>query len=323
MNKSLVIAMAIGALFLGIPANAQPTSAITMVGSAGPFVREARAIAIPAYHVTYITQKQGTAVATLTARNRLNLVLTGIDEALMRQLTNEAHADLVAQLSAAGLTVLPSDAARAIASGIATVPGNADVQEVKPGITIGRGLKNGFAAYGATEAPMLAPFHNPGVLDGPSGMATMNLIGPSGKIGRAAYEAGAAALVPNLIIDFADLDVRASSRATSVGGQTRFAIRTGTGVSSIGGQARGPGYLQSLTMTRDVAWGRSFAVVDQGGAAVRQGSMTATPDRNFIMRDRARGDAVQADPVVWAELMREAYRTYNAAITAQIVRARR
>lgn len=323
MRRFWVVAMSTVALFVATPAAVQPASPISMTGSAGPFVREARAIAIPAYHLTFITQKQGTAVATIAARTRLNVVLTGIDEALMRQMADEAHADLVAQLGAAGIPLLPADAARDLVREVGAVPGNGDVHEVQAGITIGRSLKHGYAAYGAAAAPLLVPFHNPGALDGGYSPATMNIMGAAGRIGSAAAEAGAAAIVPNLMIDFLDMNVRATSRAVGVGGQVRFAIRQGSGVTTMGRQSRGSAYAQGFTLTRDVAWDRSFAMVDTGGAAVREGSMTATPDRNFMMRDRARGDAVQADPVVWTELVREAYRTYNAAITAQIVRARR
>jgi hypothetical protein len=76
----------------------------------------------------------------------------------------------------------------------------------------------------------------------------------------------------------------------------------------MGAQSRGSPYSQGFTMSRDVACDRPFAKVDTGGAGVRTGSMTAMRDRNLVMNDRARGDAVQANPAIWADLVGEAYR---------------
>jgi hypothetical protein len=327
MKRALSAALAI--LLLGpvaaLPsaAWAQPSGAVALSGSMGPLLRGMPNVAIPAYHVTFITQKQGTAVGSITARTRLNTVLAGVDEALMRRLADEAHADLVAQLTAAGVPVLPDAAARALASGVAAVPGNGDVAEVGAGVTIGRSLRNGYAAYGAQAAPLLAPFHDPKALEGAAPMAAMAIMGAANGMGRAARAAGAAAIVPAITIDFVDMDARSTSRTANVDAAVSFALRAPSGATVIGQGASGPGYFQAVRMSRDVRWADGFARVDEGAAGVRQGSMTATPDRNFVMRDRARGDLIEADPEVWAGLVRQAYRAFNAALTAEIVKARR
>lgn len=75
-------------------------------------------------------------------------------------------------------------------------------------------------------------------------------------------------------------------------------------------------------MARDVTWSDTFASVVQGGAEVREGSMTPIPDENYVVRDRARGYAVVADLAVWENLVRQAYRAFNAALVAEIIEAR-
>ena len=54
------------------------------------------------------------------------------------------------------------------------------------------------------------------------------------------------------------------------------------------------------------------AAVDTGGGGVRALSSGGA----------ARGDAVIVDPTAWSALVRDAYRSYNAAIVAAIVKAR-
>lgn len=302
------------------PAMAEPSGAPRFTGSVGPFFRAHPNVAVPAYHVTFITQQQGTAAGNITARVRLNAVLGGVDEAAMRRLTNEAHADFVAQLQAAGISVVPAEQARALANGVEAVPNNVDMKGVGAGITIGRSVRRGYAAFGADEAPMLAPFHNPTSPTGGPNM--MQAMGAANTIGRAAREANAAAIVPSLTIDFINMEARRSSSSASVDSEVVFSLRRSSSATAMGRAAAGPGYMQNLFMSGDVSWSDSFATVIQGGAEVREGTMTPVPDRNYVEQERARGDAVMADPAVWEELVRQAFRAYNAAVVAEIVEAR-
>lgn len=301
-------------------AAAEPSGPVTLTGSIGPFFREAQSVAIPAYQVTFITQQQGTAVGNITARARLNAMLAGVDEATMRRLTNEAHADLVAQLQAAGLSVTPAGQARAMANGVAVVTNNSDVRGVGAGITIGRSVRRGYASYGADEAPMLSPFHNPTSPTGGPNM--MQALGASNTIGRAAREAGAVAVIPALTIDFINMEASRGDRRANVDSEVVFSLRAASGATAMGRGNSGPGYMQVVRMTRDVTWNDTFANVVQGGAEVREGSMTPIPDENYIVQQRARGDAVVADIATWEELVREAYRGFNAALVAEIIEAR-
>ena len=319
--RNLIGAVIAGAALLAASgAAAEQSGPIDLSGSVGPFFRDASTVAIPAYHVTFITQQQGTAVGNITARARLNAVLAGVDEAAMRRLASEAHADLVAQLTAAGITVAPPDQARAMATGVTPVAGNGDVRGVGAGITIGRSIRRGYASYGAADAPMLAPFHNP---TGPTGGPNMmQALGASNTIGRAAREADAAAIVPALTIDFINMEASRGDRRANVDSEVVFSLRAASGATIMGRGNSGPGYMQGVRMSRDVSWSDVFATVVEGGAEVREGSMTPIPDENHVVQQRARGDAVVVDPLRWEDLVRQAYRAFNAALVAEITEAR-
>jgi hypothetical protein len=299
---------------------AEQSGAVQFSGTLGPFAREQSNVAVPSYHVTFITQQQGTAAGNIEARARLNAVLAGIDEATMRRLTNEAYADLITRLQAANLAVLPAAQARALANGVDAVPGNGDVKGVGAGITIGRSVRRGYASYGADEAPMLVPYHNPtGATGGPN---LMRVMGAANTIGRAAREIDAWAVIPALTIDFINMEARRTSSSASVSSEVMFSLRMASGASTAGRGAAGPGYMQGLRMTRDVTWTDTFAEVVQGGAAVREGTMTPIINENYQVEARARGDAIVADAAVWEGLVRQAYQTFNEALVAEIVDAR-
>lgn len=320
MRKLIGAALAGAFLLSGPGALAEQSGAVQLSGSLGPFARQQANVAVPAYHVTFITQQQATAVGSIEARARLNAVLAGIDETTMRRLTNEAYADLITRLQAANLSVVPAAQARALANGVEAVPNNGDARGVGAGITIGRSVRRGYASYGADEAPMLVPYHNPtGPTGGPNMMQAM---GAANTIGRAAREIDAWAVIPALTIDFINMDARRTSSTANVSGEMLFSLRAASGASTAGRGNAGPGYMQGLRMTRDVTWDDAFAQVVQGGAAVREGSMVPIINENYQVEARARGDAIVADVAVWEGLVRQAYQAFNTALVAEIVEAR-
>jgi len=67
----------------------------------------------------------------------------------------------------------------------------------------------------------------------------------------------------------------------------------------------------------------TFAKVEEGGAAVNVGTMTSIADDNYQSVQRARGDAVIVDLPVWEGLVRDAYRSFNAAIVASVISGRK
>ena len=314
---------AASAAVLAAPA-ALAQAAIKLSGSPGNLLKRRKRVAVPAYHVTFIMQQQATAVAGIGARTRLNTVLTGISEQQMRRLTDEAYADLVAKLKAAGVDVVSAEEARSIAAGVEAVPGNRDIQQVGPTITIGKSIKAGWAAFGASEAPLLKPYHNPGSPTGATGLAAL---GANGKLGGAAKAIDASALIPALTIDYADMEAKTGvgmlgGAKASVGGTVQFSLRAVSSATLVGQEDRGAAYAMGWRMTKDLVIPAPFAAVDTGGAGVREGSMTAEADENYVMRDRARGDAIRADPAAWEGLVRQAFTAFNTAVVGEVRKAK-
>jgi hypothetical protein len=319
LTRRLFGAVALAALAVP-PAFAQ-APAIKLTGSSSNFFKIRKQVAIPAYSVTFITQQQATAVAGFGARARLNAVLAGIDEATLRQLANEAHADLVAQLTAAGVTPVPADQARALAAGLPLLPGNREVKPVGAGITIDKSVRKGYATFGADAAPVIAPFHNP---NSPTGMVIgMGSIGPTNKLGAAAKAIDAVVVMPLLTFDFADMNASTGVGLTggakaAVGGKTVFSLEGVSQVVLIAQDKSGPGYAQGWRMSGDVVSKTPFATVEEGAAGVRALSFVDVQATG----QSERGDAIVVDPAVWTELVRSHFRAFNAATVAMIVKAR-
>ena len=313
---------AASAAALAAPA-AMAQAAIKFTGSIGNALKRRKRIAVPAYQITYILQQQATAVAGVGASTRLNTVLMGVDEPMLRKLTDEAYADLVAKFTAAGFDVVPASEAKAITAGVELVPGNADIQAVKAGITIGKSIKSGWAAFGATDAPLIQAYHNPGSPTGAPGLAA---VGANGKIGAAAKALDAACVIPSLRIDYANLEAHGgggmfSGGRASVGGDLQFSLRAFSGATFVVQEDRGAGYGMAIYLAKDLVDKTPFAKVDEGGAGVRGGARTSA-DSNYILRDHARGDAVWIDPPVWEGLVRKATQTFNTALVEAAVKAR-
>jgi hypothetical protein len=323
--RGVMAAVAAIAICMATPAVAQgPVAPPKLLGSAQKFFKVRKRVAIPAYHVTYITQQQGTAVASIGARSRLNLVLEGADDAVLQALADEAHADLVAQFKAAGFDVLPDAEARALTAGVEAVPNNRDVVAVGPSITIGKSVKIGWTAMGARGAPMLKPFHNPA---SPTGALGFSAFGATQKLGAAAKAADAAAVVPSMLVDFADMEAKPGVNflgrpSAGVSAALRFGLRATSGATVVSAHERGPAFAGSWRLDKDLNLIGDFAAVQEGAAGVRVGSMTAQADSNHVVKDRARGDAVVLNLPVWQGLVRDAYRAYNAALVAGALKDR-
>lgn len=322
LKTCLAATLAVAVIGLAFPAAAEPMT-VPMAGVYKSFIAGHANVVVPAYHVNFITSHQATASASIMAKTRLAMVLEGPTPEMMRKLTDEAYADLVAQMTAAGLSVLPADQAKAVAAPMEKIPDNFEKSDIKAGITIGKSLKRGWVTFGATEAPALVALKhlnspNGGVV---SGFGRLEL----GKMNKAAGAADAVAVMPSLTIDFAAMDADTGSdflgRAkASVEGKVGFSVLMASPVMfqnpSKDGRFGTPG---GMYPKKDVVAATKFATVEEGGAAVRVGSLTPIADSNYIMVQRARGDAAVVDVAVWEGLVRDAYKGYNAAIVKAIV----
>src|SRR5215217_2849191 len=270
-------------------------------------------VVIPAYHVNFITSQQATAVATIGARSRLAMVLAGVDEPVMRKLTDEAYADLKAQFAAAGIGVVSEADAQALvaATGLERIPGNMATAGGGAGITIGKSLRRGFVTFGAAQAGLGAA------------MANASAVSNSGKFAKPAWALDANVVIPSLTINFAEMEASTGSgmfgATANASGAVKFMIDvdspTTTLNPTLNGRSANPG---GLRPAKNVVWGTPFATVEKGGAQLR--SMGTWTDENYQTVARARGDAVVVDLPVWEGLVRDAYRSYNAALVAAVVK---
>ena len=284
-------------------------------------------IGVPAYQIAFFTSHQGTAVGGVLTKSRLTTTIAGVPEATMRRLVDEAHADLTARLTAAGLPTVNEEALRAAVagSGVETYPNNAQVVPIGAGITIGASVKKGYVAFGAGKAPAIRGLHDPG---SPTGFAGMGALAVNNRLGAAAKAQKAVLVMPSVVVDFAKTDAKGgrdfmgresadvSSRlGFSLAGVSQASLLT----ASPDGRFTTPGMMR---LGKDLPSATPFGHVETGAGAVRALSVKTVTDSNYIDQEAARGDAAVIDLPVWEGLVRDAYQAFNAAVVAEFVKAR-
>lgn len=324
--KAMFLAGLMGAavaLSAGATAMAE-TFNIQMQGQHRGVVRGER-FAIPTYHVNFITSQQATSVVSIGARTRLAMVLQGVDQATMRRLTNEAYEDLRRQMAEAGLTLVSPEETRAMsqAAGLRELPGNLEVAGIGPGITVGSSIRKGWVTMGPDAAPALAGLAT--MSSSGNSMANIGAISALGGLNRTPDSADLVFLAPALTVDFVRME---AARGGMFGGAASTSGRVGFGVVAVSSRvmAQKPsgrmnvGTPGGFGPRADAFTDTPFAEVVQGGAAVRAGpGLADTVDENYQAVQRARGDAVVVNLPVWESLVRDAYRSYNAAIVQALL----
>lgn len=310
-NLLTTLTMASGAMLAFTAPAAAQTFPIKWSSHQSSYFRGVNPIVLPTYHITFIISQQATAVGG-GAKARSTVTLTGIDEAMLRRLADEAHADLRARFAEAGYTLVSDEQARAMvaANAIPLMPDNRDVVIKEGGITINKSVRQSYVTVGATAVPALEPYRY--------GANTMALIKVNGRLAKGQPQ-GTLAVIPNLVLDFANMGASTSSSSkanrASAGGEIGFTFR---GISSgvfvvkvIGGNYMFPAFIRPVS---DVTVTTPFARVERGGAAVAPLSIGGS--------SIARGDAVVVDREAWEELVRTAFKDYNAAIVSAVVKGR-
>lgn len=307
LKLAAAVSLAIG-LAVAAPAAQAQTFPVKMANHNKGYFKGFKSVVLPSYNLTVITANQATAVGG-GAASRLNKVLYGVDEAALRKMADEAHADLRAQFTAAGIPVASDEAAQAVVktNAIALQPGNIDVVKSAGGITLNKSLRQSYVTVGATAAPMMAAFKS--VLGGGPGVTAAVKAADSSARGHAD---GAMTVIPTLVVDFANMEAGVSSglrRTTATtSGNAAFSIR---GVASgiffgkvyNGGKTVFPFYVRP---EGDYGSPAPFAA-DVAGAA------TVAPTSAFG-DNAARGDAVVVNLPAWENLVRDAYKSYNATL---------
>lgn len=319
--RRIAAAIAMALITAGAPLGqaVAETFNVQMTGQNRGSVRGQR-FAIPTYHLNFVTSQQATSVVSIGARTRLAMALQGVDQATMRRLTNEAYDDLRAQMQAAGLVLVSPEETRAMveAASLAPLPGNLEVAGIGPGITINSSIRRGWVTMGPDAAPALAALATMRGTENP--MARIAAVGALNGLNRTPNSADLVFLAPSLALDFAQMETGRGMFGARAGGNVRFGILASSRVAAQKPAGRmnigTPGGFQPRA---DVFTDTPFAQVIQGGATVRAGAgLSDTVDENYQAVQRARGDAVLVDLPVWEGLVRDAYRSYNAAIVQAV-----
>lgn len=313
-------AIVLAASLWGAPALAQ----VSLSAIPGQAMKARPKVAIAAYQVNFIIQSQATAAAGIGARSRTSTMMTGVDPALMKKLTNEAYADFRAKLTAAGVPLVPAFVASAAMTGVERLPGNQDIALIGRTITIGQSVNKGWATFGADEAPAVTAYHAPG---SPTGISPMAMLAGPRAMGPAVKALDAVLVMPSLTIDFIDMEAKRGvdlvGRArASTSAEVNFSLRASSAANIVTQGAAGPPFPAAARMSKDVDYPGAFATFRSGGTAVSDRSSGTLYDANYLSTPNGQGDVVVVDPSVWEGMVRKAFGDFNTALTAAIVKAR-
>lgn len=283
---------------------------IKFYGGVPYYFKGRKRVAIPGYIISYITSQQATAVAGINARTRLNATLAGVPEETFRKLVDEAHADLKAQLTAAGVPLASDEEARGVITqaGLALVPDNKVSSKPGIGISVGNNIKKAFTSYGASTAPAVEAFSSAAYGFSTSGAAM--------KLGKFIPAIDATLLFPLITVDFAEMEARSASGllslGASAGGKLQFAIRLQSPTALVHANDKGAATAGMLWPTKDAVSKRLFASTEQGAGGVKE-----------MATGSSRGDLVVVDVALWSDLVRTAFRDYNAAVVENVLKLRK
>lgn len=314
--KSLHFAAAAMAVVWTVASAAQEFPLKMTGGHASLFKGRGR-IAIPSYSINYIVAQKASAAGGVSVKAKSTTILAGIDEGTMRQMVDEAFADLKTQLSAAGLQ-LATDAEAATVlstSGTTLAPGNT-YRGGDGGIVIGKGVKKQFISFGATAAPLTELFQPGGKV---GGLGAIGKIGSTNKLNAPGEAIDATLIFPSLTLDFAESEVSVSrtlagGKRASASNDVKFSIRAESPVNVQNPAVRGIGTPGTMRPEKDAPTDVAFATVEGGTSATSQTNYGSLFDDGTIKNS----SLVMADPAKWTELARAAYRSYNAAIVSAI-----
>lgn len=309
MRTFVSAAVAAAVIAVGVTAAVAQTFPVKMASHNKGYFKGFSSVILPSYNLTFITANQATAVGG-GAASRLNKVLYGVDEAMMRKLADEAHADLRAQFTAAGIPVATDEAAQAMvkASGLAVQPDNLEIVKTSGGVTLNQSLRQSWVTVGPKAAPLLATFKTD--LKNTSGSNYTAQAKANETLGKGG-PGGAMLVVPTLVLDFANM--QAGSQTTlrgttaTTGGAAAFSIRgVASGISYGKIDARGRVFAFYTRPDGDYTSPVPFAADVAGAAQVAPTSAFGD--------NAARGDAVVVNPAAWQALVRDAYKSYNATL---------
>lgn len=292
--------------------------AVAFSGSIPANLAAGRKVFVPAYGVSFVHTQNARAVSQgglaggfgggSTRSASVRTGLTGISPATFQRIADEANADLLEQLRAAGIEVATAAEASAIAASAPRAEGNA--LDGSSGGTILGGQSTGWRTIGASSAPLISGLSGEGVGGGFGGLAVIG--GNQAAQRMADASSGGLVLAPLLRLDY--VNVTSSGRSLLSGtanaeARAEFSVAPGTGVSYA---ARRPGMgasdIGTLQLARAVPSGEPFATMASSSGSAG----------NWVGLGTRAETSVQAVEARWVALARAAYRGFNAAIVQQL-----
>ena len=271
-------------------------------------------IAIPQYAIAFVTGYQSAASAAgagseiMPRSTKVATTLIGVPDSLKQQLVEEAYADLVSRLKAAGLDVVPA----------AEVQAAPHLQKIgRPEHIRGGDVARLWTVWNAKDAPLIAGFSTD------AGLATS---GSLMQLGQVSKELDAVLLMPIISIDHMDI---VNSGRSNYGGQATVQADLNFHVSRswvnfIWGNDRGGSMPGAIDFQRKAAAGELFGILyktDDRSDSVALHNAFAEAGFGSIYRQSVVYGA-EVVPERYAALTRAAFQGVNQALVSEILRAR-
>jgi hypothetical protein len=299
------------------PANVGPF-APRLQPTAAKFLTGRPKIAVPTYGLGFVRGASASASAAgagssiTPRRTKIATRLVGLTDEAAAALADEAYRDLTARLAAAGFEVVPAETLQALPQ----------MQNIArhAGVAGSGDPTRGWVFYAPAQAPLIKGYA------GETGMAALAASRALLALGHVSKQADAVLLLPRLVIDYVALE--STGRRMYVGSahveaELKFALSPYSRTDFLYGNERG-GAMPGAFTTKGFASEEPFGILVR--AADRSDSVglhNALAGVGFgsLYRQSLVYDA-EVSPKRFAALTRAAFQGYNAALVAEIRRAR-
>lgn len=305
-----------------MPPNA-PALPVALQGHSTRFLANRPKIAIPGYTIAFVHGATasafggGAGLDTNKRRTQIATRLVGLTDEMAQEIADEAYADLVRQLEAAGFQVV--DPAAQLASeqmqGLARYSAPFGGQ----GIIDSRATK-AWVVYGPTALPPIKGHAFE------TGMGAVAASGALMRFGRASRDLDAIIISPRLLIDYIDMEStgqRVYSGSASVDAELRFGINPKSQVDFVWGNNSGgamPGWFTTKGAFTPQPFGILAQTADRSDSIATHNALVSV-GFGSIYRQSLVYDA-EVSPKRYAALSRAAIQGFNAALVAEIRAAR-
>jgi hypothetical protein len=292
---------------------------VQLKGWNAKFLKARPRIAVPSYALGFVRGAHARASAAgagseiVPRATSITTKLVGVSDELAARLADEAYADLIKRLGAAGFEVVAAAETQAAPhlQGLKRTP-----------VGGGKGGDGGGVKGFVTYSPSAAPLIRGQALD--QGMSTP---GVTLALGHVSKELDAVLITPQLLIDH--LRIESTGRRMYVGNasvdaELRFRINGVSRVDFCYGNEKGgtmPGAFQVQPTGSDEPFGVMYEMQDRSDSVPLHNALVEAGFGSLYRQSLVYG--VEVVPERFAALTRAAYQGFNQALVDEIVRARR